>query len=57
MEAVEGKQYRRAGYSLKTVGPSQLMWAHSHVMWADGKLQSESLFLNTSLFYIALPTH
>ena len=32
---VGGNRSRRTGYSLKTVGPSQLMWAHSHVMWAQ----------------------
>ena len=32
MEAVGHKQLRRADYSLNKVGPSQLMWVHSHVM-------------------------
>ena len=32
MEAVGGKWSRRAGYSLKMVGPSQLMWAYSQII-------------------------
>ena len=44
MAAVGCERSRRDGYSLKTVGPSQLMWAHSHAMRAEAKLQSQIIW-------------
>ena len=35
MEAVRSNRSHRPGSSLNKVGPSQLMWAHSQIMWAQ----------------------
>ena len=44
MEAVRSNRSHRPGFSLNKVGPSQLMWAHSQIMWAEAKLQSQIIW-------------
>ena len=44
MEAVRGNRSHRPGSSLNKVGPSQLMWAHSQIMWVEAKLQSQIIW-------------
>ena len=44
MEAVRSNRSHRPGSSLNKVGLSQLMWAHSQIMWAEAKLQSQIIW-------------
>ena len=44
MEAVRSNRSHCPGSSLNKVGPSQLMWAHSQIMWAEAKLQSQIIW-------------
>ena len=44
MEAVRSNRSHRPGSSLNKVGPSQLMWAHSQIIWAEAKLQSQIIW-------------
>ena len=44
MDAVRGNRSHRPGSSLNKVGPSQLMWAHSHLIRAEAKLQSQIIW-------------